>query len=106
MLVHEVARLWEEAKAAGVKITATGEHSIAAQKIEGSTNISGRGNVVQQGQNNFNISGNVTTTQSPQLQGSSHTHTLTPVQIHSNIWRKWSLKLVWGYPRHPIGVRL
>ena len=41
VLAAEVARFWEEAKAAGTMIIAAGERSVAAQKIEGSTIITG-----------------------------------------------------------------
>jgi hypothetical protein len=46
-LASEVMQLWEEAKAAGVTIIAAGERSVAAQKIEGSTIITGDQNVVK-----------------------------------------------------------
>lgn len=43
----EIACLWEEAKAAGAMIIAAGERSVAAQKIEGSTIITGDQNKVK-----------------------------------------------------------
>ncbi|MGE4096293.1 MAG: hypothetical protein AB7G75_36295 [Candidatus Binatia bacterium] len=43
----EIARLWEEAKAVGATIIAAGERSVAAQKIEGSTIITGDQNKVK-----------------------------------------------------------
>ena len=43
----DVARLWEEAKVVGVTILASGERSVAAHKIEGSTIITGDQNKVK-----------------------------------------------------------
>jgi hypothetical protein len=47
ILAAEMTRLWEVTKIAGVTIIATGKHSVAAQKIEGSTIITGDQNVVK-----------------------------------------------------------
>jgi len=48
-LAGEVARLWEEARQTGVTVIASGERSVAAQKIEGSTIITGDRNTVLSG---------------------------------------------------------
>lgn len=47
VLAAEVARFWEEARAAGATTIAAGERSVAAQKIEGSTIITGDQNIVK-----------------------------------------------------------
>ena len=47
ILAAEMTRLWEVTKTAGVTIIATGKRSVAAQKIEGSTIITGDQNIVK-----------------------------------------------------------
>ncbi len=54
-LAAEVAQLWEKAKAMGVTVIASGEHSVAARKIEGSIIVTGDQNVVQQGKYSVNV---------------------------------------------------
>jgi len=54
-LAAEVTQLWEEAMAVGVTVIASGERSVAAQKIEGSIIVTGDQSVVQQGKYNVNI---------------------------------------------------
>jgi len=48
-LAREIGRQWAAAQAAGVTITASGERSVAAQTITGSTIITGDHNNVQSG---------------------------------------------------------
>jgi hypothetical protein len=55
-LAAEVARLWEEAKAAGVTVIASGERSVAiGGDVSGSTIVVGDQNTVQHGKYNINI---------------------------------------------------
>lgn len=46
-LAREVEQLWEQEKQAGMTIIAAGERSVAAQKIEGSSIITGDQNVIE-----------------------------------------------------------
>jgi hypothetical protein len=48
MLTKKLEQLWDEAKRVGMTIMAIGERSVAAQKIEDSTIITGDRNVVKQ----------------------------------------------------------
>lgn len=56
VLRAEVARLWEQAKAAGVNVIASGERSVAiGGNVSGSVIITGDQNVVQHGKYNVSI---------------------------------------------------
>ena len=55
-LAAELARLWEEAKAAGVTVVASGDRSVAiGGDVSGSTIVTGDRNVVQRGKYNVQI---------------------------------------------------
>jgi len=55
-LAAEVARLWEEAKATGVTMIASGERAVVISgDVSGSTIVTGDQNVVQQGKYNVSI---------------------------------------------------
>jgi len=54
-LAREIERQWAAAQAAGVTMIASGERSVAAQNITGSTIITGDHNTVQSGKYNVKI---------------------------------------------------
>jgi hypothetical protein len=54
-LAREIGQQWAAAQAAGVTIIASGERSVAAQNITGSTIITGDHNTVQSGKYNVRI---------------------------------------------------